>query len=59
MRAIAAIEVLKQIFRAEFAQIDSAAPYPFVKMSLLTHCHIGAALGEIAANLRIRSRIIR
>jgi len=58
LRARAAIEALKQLFRPEFAQSDSAAPYPFVKMSLSTPGHIGAALGKIAANRRIRSRIV-
>jgi hypothetical protein len=38
---------------------DSVAPVSFVRLGVLHARHIGAALGDSAANRRIRSRIAR
>jgi hypothetical protein len=38
---------------------DSVAPVSFVRLGVLHARHIGSALGDSAANRRIRSRITR
>ena len=49
----------KKSFFAGFVQTDGVAPSPIARLFVVAPGHIGAALSEVAANRRIRSRIVR
>ena len=49
----------KKSLCARFVQTDGVAPSPIVRLFVVAPGHIGAALGEVAANRRIRLRIVR
>ncbi len=53
------LEALSGPLGQGWGQIDIADPSSFVGLVNGSHCHIGAALGDSAANRRIRSRIAR
>ena len=58
-RAKSGLRWSKKSFCARFVQTDGVAPSPIVRLFVVAPGHIGAALGEVAANRRIRSRIVR